>query len=80
MNAARLLEKAAPFAGKLHFDEGNVELVINDRLIAPNTDETWEALSPEIERFFTSVYGGDAVLERVGEPRERFCVHVKRKA
>jgi len=80
-NAAKLLEEAAPFAGKLHFDEGDVEILINDRLLAPNTDDTWEALSPEVERFFTSIYGeGRVILERRGEPRERFRVGVKRKS
>jgi hypothetical protein len=80
-NATRLLEAAAPFAGKLHFDEGDVEIIVNDRLLAPNTDATWEALRPEFERFFTSVYGeGHVLLERRGEPRERFRVGVKRKA
>ena len=77
----KLLEEAAPFAGKLHFNDGDVEVIVNDRLLAPNTDATWEALSPEIERFFGSVYGaGRVILERRGEPRERFRVSVKRKA
>lgn len=81
LTAARHLEAAAPFAGKLHFDEGDVEVIINDRLIAPNTDATWDALSPEIARFFASVYGeGHVALERRGEPRERFRVGVQRKA
>jgi hypothetical protein len=81
LNAARLLEAAAPFAGKLHFDEGDVEIIVNDRLLAPNTDATWEALRPEVERFFGSVYGeGRVSLERRGEPRERFRVGVRRAA
>ena len=80
-NATKLLEAAAPFAGKLHFDESDVEIVVNDRLLAPNTAATWEILSPEVERFFTSVYGeGRVLLERRGEPRDRFRVGVKRKA
>ena len=80
-NATRLLEAAAPFASKLHFDEGDVEIIVNDRLLAPNTDATWEALRPEVERFFASVYGeGRVILERRGEPRERFRVGVKCKA
>jgi hypothetical protein len=80
-NAARRLETAAPFAGKLHFDDGDVEIIVNDRLLAPNTAATWETLGPEVERFFTSVYGvGRVLLERRGEPRDRFRVGVKRKA
>jgi hypothetical protein len=79
--ATRLLEAATPFEGKLHFDDGDVEVIVNDRLLAPNTDATWEALRPEIERFFTSVYGeGRVTVERLGEPRERFRVGVKRNA
>lgn len=81
LSAARRLETAAPFAGRLHFDEGDVEVLINDRLLAPNTDATWEALRPELERFFASVYGeGRFTLERRGEPRERFRVGVRRTA
>jgi hypothetical protein len=80
VNAAKHLESAEPFAGKLHFDTGDVEVIVNDRLLAPNTDATWAALGPEVERFFTSVYGeGGVLLERRGEPRERFRVGVKRK-
>jgi hypothetical protein len=79
-SAAHLLETAAPFAGRLHFDDGDVEVIVNDRLLAPNTDATWEALRPEIERFFASVYGeGRFTLERRGEPRDRFRVGVNRK-
>lgn len=80
LTAARKLESAAPFAGKLHFNEGDVEVIINDRLLAPNTDATWEALHPEIKRFFASIYGeGNVTLERRGEPRDRFRVGVQRK-
>ncbi len=76
--AAKKLEEEAPFAGKLRFDYGDVELIVNDRLIAPNTEETWKSLSPEIERFFAGIYGaGNFTLTRLGEPRERFRVGVK---
>ena len=78
-SATKLLETAAPFACRLHFDDGDVEVIVNDRLLAPNTEATWEALRPEIERFFASVYGeGRFTLERRGEPRERFRVAVRR--
>ena len=81
LSAARRLESEPVFAGKLRFDDGDVEIVINDRLVAPNTDATWDALSPEIDRFFTSLWGaGKVSLERRGEPRDRFTVGVKRKA
>src|SRR5262245_43094180 len=37
-NATRLLEAAEPFAGKLHFNDGDIEIIVNDRLAAPNTE------------------------------------------
>jgi hypothetical protein len=81
VSACRLLEEEAPFAGKLRFDAGDCEVLINDRLIAPNTDETWQALRPELERFFGALYGpGQFTLERRGEPRDRFRVAVKANA
>lgn len=76
--AAKGLEGESAFAGKLKFDAGDVEVIINDRIIAPNTDATLQALSPEIKKFFAGVYGTeDFVLEHRGEPRERFRVGVK---
>ena len=76
--ACQLLEEEAPFQGKLRFDPADCEVIINDRLIAPNTEETWESFRPELERFFNGLYGaGQFTLERRGEPRERFRVGVK---
>jgi hypothetical protein len=81
MAACRRLEEAAPFQGKLRFDPGDCEVFINDRLVAPNTEETWQAFRPELERFCEAVFGAGAFqLERRGEPRERFRVGVKATA
>jgi hypothetical protein len=75
LTASRMLEEEAPFRGKLRFDAGECEVFVNDRLLAPNTEETWQALRPELERFFSALYGAGAFrLERRGEPRERFRV------
>ncbi len=66
------LEEEAPFRGKLKFNAGDCEVIFNDRLLTPNTDETWEALQPELEQFFTGLWGADAfTLERIGEHRDR---------
>lgn len=77
-NASKKLEGEAPFQGKLKFDAGDVEVIVNDRVIAPNTEATWQTLSPQIKSFFAGVYGHeDFILEHRGEPRERFRVGVK---
>jgi hypothetical protein len=63
------LEQEAPFKGKLAFDRNAIEFFVNDRLLAPNTDETWQALKPELEKYFPG-----AKIDRTGEPRDLFRV------
>jgi len=77
MAACRRLEHEPEFAGKLEF-ANECEFSINDRLLAPNRDETYTALTPEFERFFASVWGqGAYAMERKGERRELFCIGVR---
>jgi len=65
------LEREPVFAGKLQFDRSSLEVFINDRLLAPNTDETFQALKPELEQHFPG-----AKLDKRGEPRDLFRVHI----
>jgi hypothetical protein len=65
------LEQEAVFDGKLKFDRSRLEVFVNDRLLAPNTDETWQALKPELEKYFAG-----SKIERRGEPRDLFRVAV----
>jgi len=77
LRACRRLEEELPFQGKLRFHAGSCEIVLNDRMVAPNTKETWLALEPEFENFFAGLFPlRDYMLERAGEPRERFRVRV----
>ena len=78
--ACRRLEQEPAFAGKLAFDSGECEFSINDRLLAANRAETYVALKPEFDRFFTATWGqGAYAMEQTGEPRELFCVRVRSK-
>jgi hypothetical protein len=79
--ACSQLEDEEPFRGKLKFNAGSAELIFNDRLLAPNTPETWTALRPEIEKFFDGLLGsGTYTLAHVGQPRERFRVDIQAKS
>ena len=79
--ACRRLEQEGPFRGKLAFEPGECEVIVNDRLLAPNTAESYQALEPELRSFFAGLWGEGAVaLEHVGEPRERLRVLVRRTA
>jgi|YNPMSStandDraft_1061717.scaffolds.fasta_scaffold01773_4 hypothetical protein len=80
-SACRRLEAEPEFRGELRFHPHACEVIFNDRLLAPNTPETFEALRAELEAFFAGLLGStDFKLERVGEPRERLRVRVAPQA
>ncbi len=73
LDACDRLEQETPFRGKLKFDRNAIEVFINDRLLAPNNEETWRALRPELENFFNGF-----TIARRGEPRDLFRVAITR--
>ena len=76
--ASQRLEADPRLEGKLAFHRGELELLINDRAIAPNTAATLEACRGELEKFFTRAFGGDKfTLTHNPDPRQRFGVTVK---
>ena len=74
--ACQRLEEEPEFQGKLKFNAGDCEILLNDRLLAPNTDATWQALKPEFEKFFGG-WHRNCTFQRFRDPRERFRVGVK---
>ena len=74
LTAAQLLEKE----NGLKFNRGEVQVIINDRLLTPNKVETFAALEPELKTFFGKLYNGTeySITNNV-DPRERFTVNVK---
>lgn len=77
VRAARALEQEPSLGGKLHFNEAECEVFINDRLLAPNTEETWSALRPQLESFFATRFGRSPQLQWNGASRELFRVRVR---
>jgi hypothetical protein len=76
--ACHLLELEAEFGGNLEFDPAHLELTLNDQLLHPNTDEGWQEVAPEVQRFFDSLFGaGRYSVERGGEPRERLRATIR---
>jgi len=73
--ACQRLEAAMP---GLSFSRQEFQLLINDRALAPNVPETWEACREEIETFVKSQLGhGDATITVEPDPRRRFGVTIK---
>lgn len=80
VKAVKKLESTPVFTGKLAFSENELEVILNDRLNTPNTDETWNALRPEFEAFAAQLYGpARYTIERRGEPRDRVRAGILRK-
>ncbi|MGH7818559.1 MAG: hypothetical protein ACREQ9_02180 [Candidatus Binatia bacterium] len=75
LTACRLLEQAPELERQVRFRTGEVLIVANDRLLAPNTEETLAELRPALDDFLARLYGDARVtLERELDPKERFAV------
>lgn len=71
---AHILEKE----NGLKFNGSELQIVINDRLLAPNTVETFVALESDLKSFINELYDGSSyTLLHHTESRERFTVHLK---
>jgi hypothetical protein len=78
---AALVEGDATFKVKPKFLTGDVKFIVNNRAIAPNTDETLSTVKPELDALLSRIYGtGGYTLEREVDPKQRFIVHVKAKS
>jgi hypothetical protein len=72
--AAQLLEKE----NGLQFNTQEMQVLINDRLLVPNTTETFIKLEPELRTFFDKLYNGtEYEISYRTDPRERFTVEIK---
>jgi hypothetical protein len=77
LSAARILEKE----NGLKFNGREAQLIINDRLLAPNTLETFVALEADLKGLFDRLFKGYSYeLNQKPDPRERFTVNVKATA
>jgi len=59
LNALERLENDSRLGGKIQFDGRGLELFINDRLLAPNTEETRQAADPELRAFLGRQLAGE---------------------
>ncbi|MFM7439547.1 MAG: hypothetical protein ACKO2V_13255 [Snowella sp.] len=76
-----LLESESSLAGQLRLEGGKFLYIANDRLQAPNTDEAFAALKPDLEAAATQLYGGQQVsITRLeNDPRDRLTAVVEAK-
>jgi hypothetical protein len=74
----RRIEQEPALGGSLEFRGDEFEITINDRLIAPNTAESFQEIKPEIEVLAKVLYGDAGFsLERNADLRKPFNVSIK---
>lgn len=75
--AALVAQEAGP-KEPIRFRTDELLVRVADRLFAPNTDDTYERLLPELRAALTPLYGENGFeLSRVGAGRELFTVRVR---
>jgi hypothetical protein len=68
--AAKKLQQEPELGGSLRFAESEVEVWVNDRLLAPNTPETFAAFEEEVALSLSNRLGGTPKLARSTDPRD----------
>lgn len=73
LTAAQILEKE----NSLKFNVREVQVIVNDRLLVPNTAETFASLEPDLKSFFNTLYNRtEYTLAHHADPRERFTINI----
>lgn len=76
--ACRRLEDEPRLDGKIRFNGQDIEIFINDRLIAPNTAATREACDADFQAFSRKLFRGKEYSISYGpDPRSLFTAHIK---
>ncbi len=77
IGAARLLETETTFDPPVRFRGNEIELIANDRLLAPNTDETARALETLLRAFATTLFDRQSCeVARSAKEDDRLAVTV----
>jgi hypothetical protein len=72
------LEEEPTLRGQLRFLGGEAVISINDRLVASNTEESFQEIKPEIELLARALFGdANFALERNRDPRQKLSVFIK---
>jgi len=78
LKACRRFESDPRLNSGFRFNGREIEISINDRLLAPNQPETREAIQPELAALLSKLFaGGEYSLSYQDRPRDLFSVSVK---
>jgi hypothetical protein len=78
LDYCRRIEGEPALQGRFRFRGDEALVVINDRLLTPNTEESFSAIRPEIEALAQALFAGtDFSIEKEQDSRQRFGLHIK---
>jgi hypothetical protein len=76
--ACERLEADDRLKGQVRFGRSELKVFVNDRLLVPNVQSSYESIEPEINFFFADLFNGkDFDLRREDNPRNSFGLTVK---
>jgi hypothetical protein len=76
--ACRRLESEPSLCSRIQFNGREIEVLINDRLLAPNTPQTRGATDSEFRTFFSTLFGDiEYAVSYPPDPRSLFSVHAR---
>ena len=77
----RKLEEEPSLEGEFRFSGDEALFLINDRLLAPNTEETFESVKSDFESLGQRLFGrAEFTILREGDSQQRFTVRLKSSA
>jgi hypothetical protein len=74
LEAAALLESSLADRVRLRTDRATFQ--INDRLLAPNTPETFAPVAPQLESFLSELYQTEVQLQPGSDPTKLFAIRI----
>ena len=78
LRACEKLEKEPALGGRLRFRTDEMVFRVHDRLLAPNTPETYRDVEPELRAFLSELFPGDEIrLEPRHSPLTLFEVRIR---
>ena len=78
LKACLRLQQDPSLEGKVNFSGDEFWLQMNDRLLTPNTEETFTVLEPTLKELVNALYAGsDFSLQRNPDPKQLFYLKVK---
>ena len=81
LQACRQIEQAVELKNRITFPCSELTVFSNDRLAAPNTEESYSLFLPDLRGLLDKLYSGaEYEVNREADPRERLTLYVKSSA